>query len=41
MKTKQGSEIIYPLTVNDLQEDAIKRIGRKLTNDELYTAKNA
>ncbi len=39
MNKKQNSEVIYPVTIGDLQEDAIKRIGRKLTNDELYTAK--
>jgi len=31
-------KVIYPITVDDLQNDAIKRIGRKLTDDELYTA---
>ncbi|TSC92462.1 MAG: hypothetical protein CEN91_436 [Candidatus Berkelbacteria bacterium Licking1014_85] len=41
MKTNQKSEVIYPLTVDDLQKDAIKRIGRKLTDDELYTAKKS
>jgi len=39
MKIKQESEVIYPLTVDDLQEEATRRIGRKLTDDELYTAK--
>lgn len=32
-------EVIYPITVGDLQNDAVKRIGRKLNDDELYTAK--
>ena len=31
-------KVLYPITVDDLQNDAIKRIGRKLTDDELYTA---
>jgi len=39
MEIKQNSEVIYPLTVDDLQEDALARIGRKLSDDELYTAK--
>ena len=39
MKAKQKTEVIYPITIGDLQNDAIKRIGRELTNDELYTAK--
>lgn len=32
-------EIIYPITIGDLQNDAIKRIGRELTDDELHTAR--
>lgn len=39
MSIKQGAEIIYPITVADLQDDAIKRIGRELTDDELHIAK--
>lgn len=39
MKTNQNTEVIYPITVGDLQNDAIKRIGRKLNDDELHTAK--
>lgn len=39
MKTQENTEIIYPITVGDLQKDAIKRIGRKLNDDELHTAK--
>ncbi|MEK7211938.1 MAG: hypothetical protein AAB731_04865 [Patescibacteria group bacterium] len=39
MRIKQGSEVIYPITVADLQDDAIKRIGRELTDDELHIAK--
>jgi len=39
METSQTTEVIYPITVGDLQNDAVKRIGRKLNDDELYTAK--
>lgn len=39
MNNEQNNEIIYPITVEDLQNEAISRIGRKLTDDELYTAK--
>lgn len=39
METEQKDEVIYPITVGDLQNDAIKRIGRELTDDELYIAK--
>lgn len=39
MKTKQEPEVIYPITIDDLQNEAQIRIGRKLNDDELYTAK--
>ena len=39
METKQKTEVIYPITIGDLQNDAIKIIGRKLTDDELHIAK--
>ena len=35
---KQNNEIIFSITVEELQNEAINRIGRKLTDDELYTA---
>lgn len=38
METKQNTKVIYLITIDDLQNDAIKRIGRKLIDDELYTA---
>ena len=39
METKQKTEVIYPITIGDLQDDAVRRIGRELTDDELYVAK--
>ena len=39
MKTQKNMNIIYPITIEDLQNDAVKRIGRKLNDDELHTAK--
>ncbi len=39
MEIKQNTEVIYPITVEDLQNDAVIRIGRKLNDDELHTAK--
>lgn len=39
METRQKTDVIYPITVGDLQNDALKRIGRKLTDDELRIAK--
>ncbi len=39
METNQKSEIIYPITIGDLQRDAVKRIGRELTDGELHIAK--
>lgn len=35
----RNNEIIFSVTVKDIQKEAINRIGRKLTNDEMYTAK--
>jgi len=40
METQENMRVIYPITIMDLQNDAIKRIGRELNDDELYTAKN-
>lgn len=36
---KQDNEIIFSVTVEDLQNEATNRIGRKLTEYELHTAK--
>lgn len=38
MSNQKNNKVIYPITIKDLQNDAIKRIGRKLNDDELYTA---
>ncbi len=38
MKTQEDMRVIYPITIEDLQNDALKRIGRKLNDDELHTA---
>lgn len=39
METQENIKVIYPITVGDLQDDAVRRIGRKLNNGELHTAK--
>ena len=39
MENQNNMTVIYPITVGDLQSDAVKRIGRTLNDDELYTAK--
>ncbi|MEK7117428.1 MAG: hypothetical protein AAB861_01500 [Patescibacteria group bacterium] len=39
MNNKQSNEVIYPITIDDLQNDAVRRIGRKLNDDELHIAK--
>lgn len=38
MSTKK-TEVIYPITIGDLQNDAVERIGRELTDDELHIAR--
>jgi len=35
----QDDQEIFTVTIDNLQNEAINRIGRKLTDDELYTAK--
>lgn len=39
METNYATEVIYPITIGDLQNDAIKRIGRELNDGELHIAK--
>jgi hypothetical protein len=38
MNKNQKYKIIFSVTVDELQDIAIKKIGRKLTDEELYTA---
>ena len=35
----KNNEIIFSIAVEDLQNEAINQVGRKLTDNELYTAK--
>ena len=39
METNKLTKVIYPITVGDLQNDAVRRIGRKLNDGELHIAK--
>jgi hypothetical protein len=38
MNNNQKDKVIFSVTVHELQDTAMKRIGRKLTEEELYTA---
>lgn len=38
MIDNQNDRIIFSITAEQLQNEAVKRIGRKLTNNELQTA---
>lgn len=38
MNNKQNNEILFSVTTEELQNEAVDRIGRKLTDEELYTA---
>lgn len=37
--SNQNNKVIFSITVGDLQHEAINEIDRKLTDNELYTAK--
>ena len=39
MDNKQNNEIIFYVTVDELQNEAINRIGRELNYNEIHTAK--
>ncbi|TAL58687.1 MAG: hypothetical protein EPN88_18155 [Bacteroidetes bacterium] len=39
MEKRESAEVIYPITIGDLQDEAIIRIGRVLNDGELYIAK--
>jgi hypothetical protein len=36
----ENNELIFAITLEDLQNEAIQRIGRQLTDDEIEIAKN-
>jgi len=36
---KQDNNIIFAITIGELQDEAIRLIGKKLTDEELYAAK--
>jgi hypothetical protein len=39
METLQATEIVFAITKEDLQYEAIEKIGRKLTDEEILIAK--
>lgn len=39
MNYNQNSDIIFSVTVEEVQDEAKRRIGRKLTDDEMHYAK--
>lgn len=39
MSNRKNTEIIFSVTVEELQNEAVNRVSRKLTDDELYVAK--
>jgi hypothetical protein len=39
MNNNKQNNIIFSITTEELQDEAIRLIGRKLTDEELYTAK--
>lgn len=41
METLQANEIIFAITKEDLQYQAIEKIGRQLTDEEMLIAKKA
>ncbi len=41
METLQANNIIFAITKEDLQYEAIEKIGRELTDEEILTAKKA
>lgn len=41
METLQANEVIFAITKEDLQYEAIEKIGRELTDEEILVAKKA
>lgn len=41
METLQANEIVFAITKEDLQYEAIEKIGRELTDEEILIAKKA
>lgn len=38
MEDKKEEELVFSITVREMQQEAVRQIGRRLTNEELYKA---
>lgn len=39
MNSVEKENLVFSITLSDLQQEALEKIGRKLSEDEIYVAK--